>query len=74
MEQKDYDLSEQMISYLCNFVKTGNPNKTGELPQWVASGKGQSQVMVMGEKPTETKRPSMLKMIYTMLTNKAVGE
>ena len=74
MEQKDYDLSEQMISYLCNFVKTGNPNKTGELPQWVASGKGQSQVMIMGEKDTAMGKPNMLKMIYTMLTNKAVGE
>ena len=74
MEQKDYDLSEQMVSYLCNFVTTGNPNKTGELPQWVASCKGQKQVMILGEKPSAMGKPSMLKMIHTMLTNKAVGE
>ncbi len=74
MEQKDYDLSGQMVSYLCNFVKTGNPNKTGELPQWVASGKGQKQVMILGEKPAAMGKPKMRKMIHTMLTNKAVGE
>jgi para-nitrobenzyl esterase len=74
MEQKDYDLSQQMVNYLCNFVKTGNPNKTGELPQWVASGKGQSKVLIMGEKDTQMGKPNMLKMIHTMLTNKAVGE
>ena len=74
MEQKDYDLSQQMVSYLCNFVKTGNPNQTGELPQWVASDKGQSKVLIMGEKDTQMGKPSMLKMIHTMFTNKAVGE
>ena len=74
MEQKDYELSQQMVNYLCNFVKTGNPNKTGELPQWVASGKGQSKVLIMGEKNTQMGKPNMLKMIHTMFTNKAVGE
>jgi para-nitrobenzyl esterase len=74
MEQKDYALSEQMVRYLCNFVKTGNPNETGELPQWVASGKGQKQVMRFGDKGNAMGKPNMLKMIKTMLTNKAVGE
>ena len=74
MEQKDYDLSEQMISYLCNFAKTGDPNKAAVLPTWIASGKGQNRVLQLGEKPTAMGKPSMLKMIHTMLTNKAVGE
>ena len=74
MEQKDYDLSEQMVSYLCNFVRTGYPNQTGKLPTWVASGKGQKRVLILGEKETHMGKPSMLKMIKTMLTNKAVGE
>ena len=63
-----------MVQYLCNFAKTGNPNKSGQLQQWVASGKGQSRVLILGEKPTHMGKPSMLKMIGTMLTNKAVGE
>lgn len=74
MEEKDRELSHQMVSYLCNFAKTGNPNKSGQLPQWVASGTGQGKVLRLGEKPTAMGKPNMLKMIYTMLTNKAVGE
>ena len=74
MEQKDDDLSSQMVQYLCNFCRTGNPNKSGQLPQWIASGKGQSQVLILGEKDTQMGKPSMLKMIGTMLTNNAVGE
>ena len=73
MEETDRILSDKMTDYLCNFVKTGNPNGP-DLLQWVASDKGQPQVMTFdGEKPAMGK-PGMLKMIYTMLTNKAVGE
>ena len=74
MEQKDYDLSRQMVDYLYNFVCTGNPNKSGQLPTWIASDKNQKRVLVLGEKPTCMARPSMMKMTATMLTNKAVGE
>ena len=74
MEQKDFDLSEEMVSYLCQFVKVGNPNISGELPTWIASDKGQNRVMMFGEQPTWMGKPNMLKMIYTMFTNKAVGE
>ena len=74
MEQKDYDLSAQMVSYLCNFARTGDPNKAAQLPTWIASGKGQNRVLILGEKPTAMGKPNMFKMIHTMLTNKAVGE
>ncbi|MBQ8579904.1 MAG: carboxylesterase family protein [Oscillospiraceae bacterium] len=74
MEQKDYDLSEQMVSYLCNFARTGDPNKAAVLPTWIASDKNQKRVLRLGEKKTHMCKPSMLKMIGTMLTNKAVGE
>ena len=52
----------------------GNPNKSGQLPTWIASGKGQNRVLRLGEKDTGMGKPSMLKMVKTMLTNKAVGE
>ena len=74
MEQKDYDLSEQMISYLYNFARTGDPNKAAVLPTWIASGKGQSRVLCLGEKDTAMRKPGMLKLTKIMLTNKAVGE
>ena len=74
MEQKDYDLSEQMVNYLCNFVRNGDPNKAAQLPTWIASGRGQGRVLCLGEKPTGMGKPNTLKMVATMLTNKAVGE
>ena len=74
MEQKDRELSEQMTDYLCNFVKTGDPNKAAKLPTWIASDKTQPKVLRLGEKPTHMGKPNLLKMICTMLTNKAVGE
>ena len=74
MEEKDRELSRQMVQYLCNFVKKGDPNKAAQLPTWIASGKGQDRVLILGEKPTHMGRAPMGKMICTMLTNKAVGE
>ena len=74
MEAKDYDLSGQMTDYLCNFAKTGDPNKAAQLPTWIASDASQKRVLILGEKATHMGRPSMLKMVKTMLTNKAVGE
>ena len=74
MEEKDRALSYQMVSYLCNFAKTGDPNKAAQLPTWIASDKSQPRVLILGEQPTHMGKPSMLKMVFTMLTNKAVGE
>ena len=74
MEEKDYALSEQMTDYLCNFVCTGDPNGTRELPVWSASDSRQKQVLMLGEQDTRMGKPNMLKMVATMLTNKAVGE
>ena len=74
MEQKDYALSEQMTDYLCNFVRKGDPNQTGALPTWVASDRRQNKAMHFGEGETRMAKPNRLKLIRTMLTNKAVGE
>ena len=72
MEQKDYELSDQMTTYLCNFAKNGDPNGQNQ-PVWSPSFESK-KVLWIGEGPTKMGKPSMLKMIYTMLTNKAVGE
>jgi para-nitrobenzyl esterase len=74
MEEKDYALSKQMVAYLCNFARTGNPNKSGQLPTWIASDTTQKRVLILGEKDTAMGRPGFLKMVRTMLKNKAVGE
>ena len=69
-EEKDKELSDQMVRYLCNFAKKGNPNGSGN-PEWVACG---NRAMILGDKKAHMGNPSTLKQIYTMLTNKAVGE
>ena len=73
MQEKDYALSGQMVDYLCNFARTGDPNGEG-LPTWRNAAESGKNVLVLGEQDTAMRKPSLLKMIVTMLTNKAVGE
>ena len=85
-EDKDYDLSNQMVNYLCNFAASGNPNCPGSLPNipnpadtpalpvWADAKSARKKVLCIGEGPTTMKKPSKFKMLHTMLTNKAVGE
>ena len=59
-----------MTDYLTSFVKYGKPK--GE-PAWEANGSSK-KVMIFGDEKTAMGKPSMLKLIGIMLTNKAVGE
>lgn len=74
MEEKDFALSEQMVDYLCSFVKCGDPNASGKQPKWEPNSRRQKKVLVLGEAETAMRKPSLLKMIGTMLTKKAAGE
>ena len=71
-EQKDYDLSDKMTTYLCNFAKNGNPNGENQ-PKWTTQ-KENKNVMCFGEGDTHMGKPSMARLIITMLTNNSVGE
>ena len=73
MEQKDRDLSDAMVKYLCNFVISGNPNGA-DLPCWKPASKENKQVLCMGQEKPHMDKPSMLTLVGIMLTNKAVGE
>ena len=74
MEAKDQTLCEEMVRYLCNFVKNGDPNIGEKVPLWHKAQVSGKKVLCMGETDGTMCRPSVLKLIYTMLTNKAVGE
>jgi len=73
MEEKDFDLSRQMVAYLTNFCKYGDPNGHG-LTAWLSASKKQDKVLRLGEKATHMGKASMAKLVKTLLTNKAVGE
>ena len=71
LEQKDYDLSGEMTDYLTAFAKTGQPCAPD---RWASMSVSQKQVLCLGEAPTHMGSASIPKLIWTMLTNKAVGE
>ncbi len=73
MEQKDYELSQQMTDYLANFCKYSDPNGAG-LTAWLPMKKGQGKVLCLGEQNTHMGKADMLKLIKNLVTNKAVGE
>ena len=72
MEKRDFTISNEMSSYLCSFVKNGNP-KTDGLPLWEKCRNGKT-VMCFGDVETKMKKVNMKKLIVTTLTNKPVGE
>lgn len=73
MKEQDKELSEQMVNYLVNFARTGNPNGGGQ-PEWVAAADKHPRAMRLGKGKPHMGRPNKLKMAITMVTNKAPGE
>lgn len=73
MMPQDHALSGQMVGYLTNFAKTGDPNGEG-LPRWEAMSRKQRRVNRLGEGNTHMDGVSLPRLVKTMLTNKAVGE
>jgi para-nitrobenzyl esterase len=65
-------LSDEMTSYLCNFVASGNPNGGG-LPEWKKCTSSKD-VMIFGDSNTKSGKVDMKKLIVTTMTNKPVGE
>ena len=67
---KDRALSEEMTDRLCAFAGTGNPNTA----DWITWNPGGESALVLGDNDTVVAKPGMLKLWYTMFTNKAPGE
>lgn len=71
--EHDYKISEAMVTALCNFAKTGNPNESGS-EIWKPTSASQKQMMIWGEQMPHMGKPSGFKLWKTMLTKKNVGE
>jgi para-nitrobenzyl esterase len=70
MEKRDYEISETMANYLCNFAAELKPTADNS---WKCLDDG-GRLMMINDDSTKMGKPSMLKLIKIMLTNKAVGE
>lgn len=73
MTEYDWLLSGQMVDYLMQFVKTGNPNGDG-LPQWLPAAKGQSKVLRIGQTPAHMGMVNLARLNQIMQANPADGE
>ena len=71
--EKDTARSAQMVDYLTNFAKTGDPNGA-DLPQWQTVTARQTDFLRLGEEPTHMGSRDVQKLIRTMQNVPAVGE
>lgn len=71
--EKDYELSEQMVTALCNFAKNGNPSGDG-YPEWKPVTAKEHKSMCFGEKETYFGKPNRLKLIKSTLFGKEIGK
>ena len=71
-EEQDRKIASLMSDYLVNFVKYGNPNGEG-LPAWDSSQKSKKSLFI-GEGEPQMANPSKAKLLWTMISNKNVGE
>ena len=73
MTEKDRELSRQMVDYLTNFAKTGDPNGEG-IPRWDAVTQIQGNVLCLGEGDTTMGQPDLAKLQWNMENRRSVGE
>lgn len=62
---RDYEVSRQMLDYLANFSRTGNPNDSS-LPYWNKTDKKNHKVLCFNMRNTKMGRPSYIKLIKNM--------
>ena len=55
-EEIDYRISDNLIDYLCAFVRTGDPNN-GELAQWTPITRDSTQFIHLGDEEPAMVQP-----------------
>ena len=63
-EEVDFRISENMIQYVSNFVKNGDPNGTG-LPKWEPVTQKQQLCLHLGDQVPEMMAPDIQKLYET---------
>ena len=64
----DYRIAGQLIDYISNFAKTGNPNGDG-LPQWEAAAVESQQFLQFGDKAPAMMTPDAEELAHTQKTH-----
>jgi len=64
--QRDREVSIQMMDYLCNFARSGNPNDSN-LPKWNMTDKNNSKVLCFNFNDTKMSKASYLRLTINML-------
>lgn len=64
---RDYEVSDQMIDYVANFARSGDPNGD-ELPVWKHADQMHGSALCFRKEKTKMGHPSYLKMTWNMLT------
>ena len=65
--ERDHEASREMMEYIANFVRTGDPNGEG-LPAWKPAAKHDGAVLCFRKARTVMGRPDYAKMTKNMLT------
>ena len=73
MEDIDIALSAQMVSYLTNFAKCGDPNGH-PLPMWEAGRPTTARVLRIGEGETRMGRVSNIRLLLGSLWSRISGK
>lgn len=66
-EPRDYEASEQLVSYLANFARCGDPNGAG-LPVWKKAGGARTRVLHIAKDGAKMGRAHYGTMLKNMLT------
>ena len=67
---RDEEVSNQLMDYVANFARSGNPNKEG-LPVWDSVSESQKKVLCFKTESTKMAKASRIKLVHNMLTKGA---